>query len=76
MLTLMVCIDSNNWFYEIIIIIYYFNSNFFFTDEDEIYDDKNFHSAEQDEFEIPDGKCIHITICALYICKKKYVYFI
>ncbi|CAB4417371.1 unnamed protein product [Rhizophagus irregularis] len=25
-------------------------------DEDEIYDDKNFHSEEQDELEIPDGK--------------------
>ncbi|CAB4439165.1 unnamed protein product [Rhizophagus irregularis] len=25
-------------------------------DEDEIYDDKNLHSEEQDELEIPDGK--------------------
>ncbi|CAB5350365.1 unnamed protein product [Rhizophagus irregularis] len=25
-------------------------------DEDEIYDDKNFHSEEQDELEITDGK--------------------
>ena len=30
----------------------------FFIDEveDEIYDDKNFHSEEQDELGIPDGK--------------------
>ena len=28
-------------------------------DEDEIYDDKNFHSEEQDELGIPDGKYFH-----------------
>ncbi|PKK64851.1 hypothetical protein RhiirC2_715983 [Rhizophagus irregularis] len=39
-------------------------------DEDEIYDDKNFHSEEQDELEIPDGKCFYIIICVLYTCKK------
>ncbi|CAB4377410.1 unnamed protein product [Rhizophagus irregularis] len=27
-------------------------------DEDETYDDKNFHSEEDDVFEIPDGKMI------------------
>ncbi|CAB4377421.1 unnamed protein product [Rhizophagus irregularis] len=42
-------------------------------DEDEIFDDKNFHSEEQDELEIPDGKCFYITICALYL-QEKYVY--
>ena len=36
----------------IIFILYIF----FFIDEDEIYDDKNFHSEEDDIFEIPDGK--------------------
>ncbi|CAB5189236.1 unnamed protein product [Rhizophagus irregularis] len=35
-------------------------------DKDEIHDDKNFHSEEQDKFEISYGKCFHITICALY----------
>ncbi|RGB26767.1 hypothetical protein C1646_674530 [Rhizophagus diaphanus] len=37
-------------------------------DEDEIYDDKNFNSEEQDELEIPDGKCI-ILLYVLYIFK-------
>ncbi|PKY45880.1 kinase-like protein [Rhizophagus irregularis] len=31
-------------------------------DEDEIYDDKNFHSEEQDELEIPDGKDISFDL--------------
>ncbi|RGB37360.1 kinase-like domain-containing protein [Rhizophagus diaphanus] len=42
-------------------------------DEDEIYDDKNFHSEEQDELEIPDGKCFYIIICALYTCFNKWI---
>ena len=38
---------------------YYSNSTFiyFFINEDEIYNNPNFHSEEQDELEIPDGKC-------------------
>ncbi|PKC59436.1 hypothetical protein RhiirA1_399951 [Rhizophagus irregularis] len=39
-------------------------------DKDEIHDDKNFHSEEQDKFEISYGKCFHITICALYTVMK------
>ena len=32
----------------------------FITDEDEICNNPNFHSEEQDELEIPDGKIYHV----------------
>jgi len=41
--------NYNNWFYLILILF------LFFLDE-EIYDNENFHSEEQDELEIPNGK--------------------
>jgi hypothetical protein len=34
----------------------------YFIDEDEIYNNPNLHSEEQDELEIPDGKCLKIII--------------
>ncbi|PKY58111.1 kinase-like protein [Rhizophagus irregularis] len=45
-------------------------------DEDEIYDDKNFHSEEQDELEIPDGKNLDYALIVInqklcQICNSK-----
>jgi hypothetical protein len=34
----------------------------YFIDEDEIYNNPNLHSEEQDELEIPDGKCLKIIL--------------
>ena len=54
----MVCKTTIN----LITIFNYFN--FIFTvslvDDDEIYNNPNFHSEEQDEFEIPDGQFFQI----------------
>jgi hypothetical protein len=40
------------------IFVFFFNYSSFITkdDEDEVYNNPNFHSEEQDEFEIPKGK--------------------
>ena len=32
----------------------------YFTDEDDVYNNPNFHSEEQDELEIPNGKYFQI----------------
>ncbi|PKK62312.1 hypothetical protein RhiirC2_717794 [Rhizophagus irregularis] len=36
-------------------------------DEDEVYNNPNFHSEEQDEFEIPNGKKFTILKCKNYL---------
>ena len=39
----------------------YFNSIlYFYLDEDEVHNNPNFHSEEQDELEIPDGKFFNL----------------
>jgi hypothetical protein len=45
------------YFVSILILILFI---YLFVDEDETYDNPNFHSEEQNEFEIPNGKKILI----------------
>ena len=55
---------------EIVEQLYNINTlSLFFTDVEEIYDNKNFHSEEQDELEIPDGKYFNNMYIHMFLKK-------